>query len=758
MLYKTVFKFSLFFFPVLAALVLVFYILMPLIAETLAMRQIEANEELSGLMFDIESIGLSGLHVRNIRKGKGIKADSIFIGYSLESLADRRIDRIEVSGLRLDLNSLETPEKQAPQKEFDLKSLLEPLLPYVGKVGAVEVTNSALNMNAQGRSFHIPLKARLDFDTKNRKMVLSGHVFPFSQKVDFIAATDFTGVLERVEAVAEDFPTGLLSPLLSRIAPRFSFSGDTDIRAVKKPGEAIRVALSKIQIEKPAPVKVKNVDAKITVGKGDIGFSGSFAAQNDFVPPVRMKIRGSFKPADGNRFSLYAENLENENLTAEYNGRQVVLENPRFSVQINSASSKVSAFCNAGADRIGIPKEGIELYGANVRIPVRFPFQEDVKTGGFNVSKCVLNGGVALGVKGTFRQTRRGADINGSVEVLSAPEIECGFSGTGGLNESGNVGLVLQFSADRTRVTEKTLKPFVKDRLDGMIFEAFVGANGKIRYSEGKLESSLTVNIRDGNLTMPETGLELANFETLMEFDDALELESRPARTARIERIAMKKMVLEDAQITYTIESPESVLVENVNFKWCGGNVSAESFRVIPDKSLYSLVLYCDRLRLADLLETVAGFEASGEGTLSGRIPLRFDQGDISFRDAFLFTSPGAGGHIRLKNSSVITKGIPEETARYTQMDLAREALKNYEYKWAKLFFDTKGEKLNVKLRFDGKPADVLPFEYNRELGRFSRVDASSRGSRFQGIKIDVNLTLPFNQVLKYGKELDKLF
>jgi hypothetical protein len=43
-----------------------------------------------------------------------------------------------------------------------------------------------------------------------------------------------------------------------------------------------------------------------------------------------------------------------------------------------------------------------------------------------------------------------------------------------------------------------------------------------------------------------------------------------------------------------------------------------------------------------------------------------------------------------------------------------------------------------------------LPFIYKKELGRFARVDAKSKGSLFQGISLDVNLQLPLNQILRY--------
>jgi hypothetical protein len=151
----------------------------------------------------------------------------------------------------------------------------------------------------------------------------------------------------------------------------------------------------------------------------------------------------------------------------------------------------------------------------------------------------------------------------------------------------------------------------------------------------------------------------------------------------------------------------------------------------------------------------MGAFHAEGEGSLSGRIPVVYSGGNISFDKGFLFSTPGKGGRVMIKNTQNLTAGIPMDTPEFGQLDLAREALKDFDYQWAKLELNTSGDTLFMKMELDGKPAGLLPFEYKKEVGSFVRVDASSPGSRFQGIKLNVNLKLPFNQVLKFGNKLN---
>ena len=86
-------------------------------------------------------------------------------------------------------------------------------------------------------------------------------------------------------------------------------------------------------------------------------------------------------------------------------------------------------------------------------------------------------------------------------------------------------------------------------------------------------------------------------------------------------------------------------------------------------------------------------------------------------------------------------------------MELAREALKDYDYSWAKLNITSQGEELLLQMQMDGKPAKTLPFVYSKDIGGFMKVEADVKGSKFQGIRLDVNFRLPLNKILQY-KEL----
>jgi hypothetical protein len=102
--------------------------------------------------------------------------------------------------------------------------------------------------------------------------------------------------------------------------------------------------------------------------------------------------------------------------------------------------------------------------------------------------------------------------------------------------------------------------------------------------------------------------------------------------------------------------------------------------------------------------------------------------------------------------------GIPKDTPQYSQLDFAGEALKNFQYNWAKLRLHSQGEELLLEISLDGQPAQPIPFRYNSRLGSFSRLEVGETDGIIHPILLDLNLRLPFQQILEYGGGIKKLY
>ncbi|MCP4024155.1 MAG: hypothetical protein GY729_20095, partial [Desulfobacteraceae bacterium] len=422
--------------------------------------------------------------------------------------------------------------------------------------------------------------------------------------------------------------------------------------------------------------------------------------------------------------------------------------NPAFKANIKLAKGKVS-----------LPKHKINVSGIYANLPVTYPVKKKPSAKGtFSIQKLVYDQKVKFKTKGQIAQTgNHSATLRGSVVLDDFPDLKIAYQSKAGLDK--NKGPVIHFDFDSKPYTIQShqLTGFLPKFKQELKFDLNFNSKGSVRYENNSLDTAMVLKVTDGSFKIPDANFAVHGIETTLFMNDLIIPESLPGQILTLDTISINNVLMEDAKLSYSIEDGRSLLVENAQVKWCNGRVSAESIRFPGKDNTYSLTLFCDRLELSRLLRQMGAFTAQGQGTLNGRIPITYMDGEISFDNGFLFSTPGSGGKIIVENTDRLTAGIPMDSPQFAQLDLAKEALKDFEYKWAKLAFNTVDDTLFLKMRMDGKPAKLLPFEYKKEIGSFVRVDASSPGSRFQGIKLDINLKLPFNQVLKFGNQMKNI-
>ncbi|MGD9252133.1 MAG: YdbH domain-containing protein, partial [Desulfobacterales bacterium] len=286
-----------------------------------------------------------------------------------------------------------------------------------------------------------------------------------------------------------------------------------------------------------------------------------------------------------------------------------------------------------------------------------------------------------------------------------------------------------------------------------------IEAEGRGSYRAGHMNAGLQLNLTGGRLLLPEQKGGLVGLQGAIAFPDLLAMRTAPRQSFFFERAYIGDIAATDGQIDLQIEPGGVLFLEQIQFKWCQGIVYLPATRIVPGNDDYELTLWCDRLKLAHLLEQLGAAQVEGGGTVSGRIPVRFRRGQVLVDSGFLYSSPGEGGTIKLRGTEMLTAGIPPGTPEYTQLELARQALKEYDYHWVKLSLATAPEEdlLRLKLQLDGKPSRPLPFIYDPSAGGFVPAGPDSKGSTFQGISLDVNFSLPLNRLMEY-KDLMKLF
>jgi len=282
-------------------------------------------------------------------------------------------------------------------------------------------------------------------------------------------------------------------------------------------------------------------------------------------------------------------------------------------------------------------------------------------------------------------------------------------------------------------------------------------AEGGLEISQDGMESRLGLFLTDGRLTFDKSGTTISGIRLFLESPDLIDFRSAPAQMFAFDTLASGGIMIENGLVTFQIEPHGVVLVERMGFDWCGGHVASRAFRVVPGHDEYDVTLFCSQLRLSDILGQLGLAGARGEAALSGELPATWKNGKISFNNGFLHSTPGEGGTIQVEAMDNLIKSIPKGTPERGQLELAQAAIRNYEYKWVRIKADTVGQDLLVRLSLDGKPVGTLPFVYKREFGGFAKVTGDVKGSNFQGLKLDVNFSLPLDRILLYKDLIDMI-
>ncbi|MBI9086488.1 MAG: YdbH domain-containing protein [Desulfobacterales bacterium] len=398
--------------------------------------------------------------------------------------------------------------------------------------------------------------------------------------------------------------------------------------------------------------------------------------------------------------------------------------------------------------------QDLRLEGIDARLPFGWPVAGASDPGVVTVSRMLWKDQDMGVVTAAIRQEGVGVGFSGSYESLFLPGLALAFSGRGGVSEARTVTVGIDLAVPAFLPAEGIDLSRVVPAAKGVRLQGTLTASGHLDIDAAGLGGRVTAEVRDGVLTLADKDLVVSGIDAALTLDDLPRLRSAPDQRITFARARIGAIDIADGRIAFQIESGKTLLMEGAEFGWCGGRIYGQAGRFQPGAEAHMLTLYCDRLKLARVLGELSSVRADGGGTVSGRIPLRFDRGRLFFDDGFLFSTPGEGGKIHVTGTDMLTAGIPPETAPYAQLDLARAALEDYDYQWAKLNLSTEGENLHLRMQMDGQPGAALPFVYDKTLGGFARVSAKSPGSHFQGIGLDVNFRLPLDQILHYGNTL----
>jgi hypothetical protein len=396
------------------------------------------------------------------------------------------------------------------------------------------------------------------------------------------------------------------------------------------------------------------------------------------------------------------------------------------------------------------PEKDVSINAVHGQIPIQWPPGDKQQAGTFSTGSLQFQN-VDLGsVIGTIQQTRQGFDFSGHHNSKIIPELKVGFRGATKLFQTKTPDTRIEFQREppvgNILIHMEKLLP----RAKGVTINGKFSIHGNLIFSKPGLSGSLETRIENGKLLLPENKVSIEGIQVAVSLPELPDFRSAPQQQLLFKKATAGGIVVHNGRIEFQVESLNSLFIEKSQFKWSDGKVETYATRIIPGLDDYRLILYCDRLNMVKVLEQFAAAKATGEVTVNGRIPLQYKNGNISFDDGILYSIPGEEGKIRVQDTEILTAGIPPGTPQHLQMELASEALKDYDVEWSKLSITSEGEDVLLRMQLKGNPAQELPFTYDIKQGGFTRIEDGGKGSMFEKIHLNVNFRLPLNQMLQY--------
>lgn len=392
-----------------------------------------------------------------------------------------------------------------------------------------------------------------------------------------------------------------------------------------------------------------------------------------------------------------------------------------------------------------------KITGISGKIPFQWPCENSERRGDFLIEAIDWDN-LKLGtVSGTICQNGLGLVFEGTHNNNLLSGLVLNFKGDTNYSVEEGLKTEFNFNAPRLNINSINLGEFIPG-CKGILFSGELELDGNLHVDpEGNVRCTTNTIVHNSNMELKEQGITIEGIDFALSMPDLFSLRSAPNQKFSFGKVSIGKIVFSNVKVGLQIESPETIFIENCEFEWCNGNVFTHAMRVSLYGSDYDFTLYCNRLKLSEVFDQFGIVKAEGGGSVNGRLPVKLEKGLISINNGFLYSTPGQGGTIHITGTDTLDSVIPHDTPQFSQIDFVKEALKNFSYNWVTLSFDTEEDDLNLKMSFDGKSEEPLPFIYNSKLGTFERIDDSKYGINYP-IQLDINFQIPVNKILYYGK------
>ena len=353
--------------------------------------------------------------------------------------------------------------------------------------------------------------------------------------------------------------------------------------------------------------------------------------------------------------------------------------------------------------------------------------------------------GVEIGkIRASLAQTNQVYAVDGTIQAVGVTGL---FSSLLDPHALGGSTLSNSFA-----ITEQALDlsrlPALVPQLEGFEIGGKLSASAVYVITPKSQYGSFKSKVTEGRVDCQAKGVSVSDLRFSFDLPELPDLSSN-SQFLGFKNLKIGKFFLDSGLAVFRMESPDVWYLDKLILGWCEGKVRAESTRISRKNITTWITAHADRLKLSSFLEqTGAGSDAGESGRISGTIPITIKDGKITFRDGYLYSTPGKPGRVLLNPSQAMLGAAGDSI----ETSLAIDALSDFSYSWLRLGLNSADDKLLLRFEVDGKPTNKL-FYFVGEKG----IVKSKNATHFEGIVLDATFKIPIQDTLSLVKPLNNL-
>jgi hypothetical protein len=426
---------------------------------------------------------------------------------------------------------------------------------------------------------------------------------------------------------------------------------------------------------------------------------------------------------------------------------------PRAGISLMKSKGQWRGGLSVSAESIRLPEFQFKTGSLKAELPLLHPAAPG-ETGRIQLQQVSMRDNPLLDIDLAVKNIESGLSVEGRLRPLILPGADWNCRAVLQLRPVLSGRFELSFGP--YDLSEPLLPGKYFQPLEGTSFSGNIEGGAEYRFGPAGSSGKASLHIAKGIFKSTPLNLTAEGIEGILVLPGLPELRTLPLQVLSCKSLRVGTIDISNLNAEYQIEPGCAFLLENFSANWCGGRIYTQAMRITPGQRNLKAVVYCDGLILSRLLAEMGIAQAAGAGSIQGRMPVSIGEQGIVLEPGYLYSEPGDNHNLRVQGMDKMLEGLPPDSVQFSQMDIAAEALKNFDYDWVKINFANVGEALRLEMQLSGHPAEPLPFKYDGQRGGFVRVNGEK--AIFQGIKLDINTNIPLNQMLKFNNNVKKLF